>query len=345
MCVEEIYLCSKLSYSYRLELTMNNTSQELSNRFPICFSSFRMKDENERKALTVTYACITPFIIGANLLLIFGIIKTKRNKFNASQILFLTLFLSDLLLGVAQLPMTIYLMWKPSNPTCSEIALGSFSILFPIVMSGTTLCVISIERYFNVVHNMYQRKIVTNKSVTITIIIAILISTTWALLVAFHRGELDKRKISTVCITASSYIAIIIVITAILNVCLLRNVKQKMKTSALHQTLNAKLTKTIAIILATLLVLYLPILIIFLLAAYFTDFPDPRIKYKIVRTRPWILILPQINTVANSVIYFAANNQMKRYYHKLFNCRQEEKDLKCPASLVLKRRCHGQPAS
>ena len=324
---------------------MNNTSQKLSNRFPICFSNFRMQDENERKALTVTYACITPFIIGANLLLIFGIIKTKRNKFNASQILFLTLFLSDLLVGVAQLPMTIYLMWKPSNPTCSEIALGSFSILFPIVMSGTTLFVISIERYFNVVHNRYQRTIVTNKSVTIMVIIATLISTTWALLVAFHYVKSDKRKISPIYITASSYIAIMIVITAILNVCLLRNVKQKIKTSALHQTLNVKLTKTIAIILATMVVLYSPVLILFVFAAYVTNFPDPRLMYKIARTRLWILILPQINAVANSVIYFAANNQMKRYYHKLFNCRHEEKDLKSPASLVLKRRCHGQPAS
>ena len=324
---------------------MNNTSQELSNRFPICFSSFRMKDENERKALTVTYACITPFIIGANLLLIFGIIKTKRNKFNASQILFLTLFLSDLLVGVAQLPMTIYLMWKPSNPTCSEIALGSFSIMFPIVMTGTTLCAISIERHFNVVHNRYHRTIVTNKSVTITIIIAILISTTWALLVALHNKESDKRKISTIYITSSSYIAIVIVTTAILNVCLLRNVKQRIKTSALHQTLNAKLTKTIAIILATLVVLYLPLLIISVFTAYSLKFPDARLKYKIVRSGPWILILPQINAVANSVIYFAANNQMKRYYHKLFNCRHEEKDLKSPVSLVLKRRCHGQPES
>ena len=90
---------------------MNNTSQELSNRFAKCFTYFRTKDENVRNTLlTVTYVCTTPLNIGANLLLIFGIIKTKRNKLNASQILFLTLFLSDLAVGVAQLPMTLYLM-------------------------------------------------------------------------------------------------------------------------------------------------------------------------------------------------------------------------------------------
>ena len=38
--------------------------------------------------LAVIYASIIPLIIGANLLLISGIIKTKRDKFTSSQILF-----------------------------------------------------------------------------------------------------------------------------------------------------------------------------------------------------------------------------------------------------------------
>ena len=213
---------------------MNKTSHELSSR---CFTYLRMEDESEQIALTVPYVCITPFSIGANLLLIFGIIKTNRNKFNASQILFLTLFLSDLLDGVAASPIAIYLMWKPSNPTCFELALWTFSLLFPILMSGTTLCAISIERYFNVVHNRYHKMIVTSKLVAITIIIAILISTILALLASFFYKVPDIIGISTTAIIGSSYMAIIIVITAILNVCLLRNVKQRIKTSTFHQRL------------------------------------------------------------------------------------------------------------
>ena len=170
---------------------------------------------------------------------------------------------------------------KPSNLRCSEIALGSFSIMFPIVMSGTILCVTSIERYSNVVHNSCHGMIVTNKSVTITIIIAILVSTTWALLSEIIFKEQDKTIISTVSITASSYTAIMILRSAILNACLLRNVKQRIKTSAIHQTLDAKLTKTIVIILATLVVLYLLILILFIIVAYiFINFTDARLNYK-----------------------------------------------------------------
>ena len=142
-------------------------------------------------------------------------------------------------------------------------------------MSDTILCAISIERYFNVVRNWYHRMIVTNKSVTITIIIAILILTTRALFSALLLKSEIEQKYQSVLVTASSYTEITRLISAILNVGLLRNVKQIMKTSVIHQMLDAMLTKTVAIILATLVVLYLPILILFFIVAYiFINFTD-----------------------------------------------------------------------
>ena len=63
--------------------------------------------------LNVVYAILIPLIITTNV--IFGIIKLKRNKFTSSQILFLTLFSSDLTFGVVQLPTQIYILWKPTN--------------------------------------------------------------------------------------------------------------------------------------------------------------------------------------------------------------------------------------
>ena len=44
--------------------------------------------------LDLTYASFVPLIIGANLLVIFGIMKTKRNKLSLSQILFWILLLA-----------------------------------------------------------------------------------------------------------------------------------------------------------------------------------------------------------------------------------------------------------
>ena len=86
---------------------MNNTEQ----KFPDYTSLVITNDENGTKnKLIEIYAGLIPLIVSVNLLLIFGIIKTKRNKFTSSQILFLALFMSDLTFGVAQLPIQIYLL-------------------------------------------------------------------------------------------------------------------------------------------------------------------------------------------------------------------------------------------
>ena len=65
-------------------------------------------DENERnKLLILVCTSLIPVIITANLLSIFGIFKAKWNKFASLQILFLTLFVTDLTVGVVQLPIHI----------------------------------------------------------------------------------------------------------------------------------------------------------------------------------------------------------------------------------------------
>ena len=111
---------------------------------------FIQGNPNLKILMSVLYSCLIPLIICANLLLIIGIIKIKRNKFTSCQILFLILFFSDLIIGVVQLAFLIYLLWKTSDVICFEAQLRAFSLSFPIIMSGTLLCAISIDRYINV---------------------------------------------------------------------------------------------------------------------------------------------------------------------------------------------------
>ena len=128
--------------------------------------------------MTLIHASLIPVIISANFLSIFGIIKTKRNAFTSSQILFLTLFLSALSYGAVQIPVQIYLSWKSHDPTCFEVVVvvGTICVAYPICLSGTLLCVISVDRYVRVVHKRYFQRIVTNKSLSVTITLAIFIS-------------------------------------------------------------------------------------------------------------------------------------------------------------------------
>ena len=160
---------------------MNNTTERFERGYTECFSVFRFIDsEITRPLLTGIYASLIPLIIGANVLLITGITKIKQNKFSSSQILFLTLFLSDLSFGVVRIPCQIYLMWRSDDPSCLEIQLGIFSTTFPISMSGNVLFMITIDRYISAVHKKYHKRIVTNKSLGVTTIFMTLISFTWA---------------------------------------------------------------------------------------------------------------------------------------------------------------------
>ena len=142
---------------------------------------------------TVVYAILIPLIICTNMLVILGLIKTKRSKFVSSQILFLTLFMSDLTFGVVQLPTQIYILWKSGDPTCFEIKLGAFSMVFPMCMSGNILCLISVDRYINIVRRKYYKK-TSKKTLAIYIILVVLISFMWAAFEAHFKAKLDIKK-------------------------------------------------------------------------------------------------------------------------------------------------------
>ena len=237
---------------------MNNTTEPFERRNTECFSVFRFMDsEITRPLLTGIYTSLIPLIIGANVLLITGITKIKQNKFSSSQILFLTLFLSDLSFGVVQIPYQIYLMWRSDDPTCPEIQLSIFSTTFPISMSGNVLSVIAIDRYINVVHKKYYKRIVTNKSLGVTIIFMILISVTWATSAALFSGDFIFFFL-----TAGEGVLVMFCICC--NIALLRNVRIRTKNSAVTQTtLNTKLTQTIILIVGIMIITYVPLFVTF----------------------------------------------------------------------------------
>ena len=314
---------------------MNNTTLENS---PKCFTLIsRSKDSNLRNELsTAIYAILIPLIICANLFLIFGLIKTKRDKFTSCQILFLTLFVSDLSFGVVQLPTQIYILWKSGDPTCFEIKLGAFSMAFSMCMSGNILCLISIDRYITIVHRKYYKR-TTKKSLVISITLVILISFMWATFEAHFKAKLDIKKTAKLYFFLSGFAGAVMALVVGFNVALLRNVKQRRKNSSVRANLNSSkqqaidsiLSKTIAIIVAVMIISYLPIMMILTVAAFvLINSTDPHFLSKHSNDFMWALIPCQINAVLNSVIYFTKNSRMKLYYKNLLTCRNEKNTLK-----------------
>ena len=308
---------------------MNSTTLTFQYPKPPCILITRTTNTDGRKqALTVVYVTYIPLIITVNLLSIIGIIQTKLKKLNSSQVLFLTLFVSDLTTGALQLPLQMYVLWTTNDITCFELQLSMFSTAFPMLMSGSLLCVISIDRYINVVSNTYYRRFVTKKSLSVTIILVMVVSFIWATFETLFLAGVDKGKVAKGYIALATYCAAELVIAVTLNVALLINVKSQVKNSTTRQTINLRLTKTIAMIVATLVAAYVPAIVtLFILAHAVINSTDINFLYNIINVFYWTLTLVQLNAVINSVIYLTRNSHIKKYYGDLFNCGKAAKNL------------------
>ena len=300
---------------------MNDTSHFYSVLTKGCISlqSTRI-GKTTKLPFTIIYAILIPFIVSSNLLAIIGIIKTKRNKFTASQILFIVLFLSDLSFGAIQLPVQLHFIKKITDPTCLLTRIMAFSIIFPICMSGATLCIISIDRYLHVTQARYHKRIVTSKNLTLTIILLVAVSFTFGLLHAIFLGKRDLLKVAKLYIGLSVYEGIFLTLSVLFNIALLRNVKLKIKTSSLPQaTLNSSLTKTIALIVAAMVVTYIPLIITLNIVTYIF-FTDHTMTLKASLHIRWSLLPLYFNATFNSVIYMAKSLPIKKFYYTLIRC-------------------------
>ena len=289
---------------------MINTTENFTTKPGKCVSLFLSQEKNlENISVTTVYACLIPSIIMANLFSIFGIIKTKKIKYASSQILFLALFLSDLTLGATQLPLEIYLIWKSGSPTCLEIDLSQFLTVFPIAMSGNILCIIPIDRYIHVVHSTRHEHMVTNKLLTVAIILMILISFIWGVSTALLHVNF-VFLVLTVCE------GFIIILGVWFNIAILMNVKLRTKNSTARQTtLNTNLTKTILMIVTMMLIAYIPLIAHVNIMQYvLRNWTNLHSITKVIRSLRWAMIPSQLNAVLNSIIYFTRNSRMKRYF-------------------------------
>ena len=154
--------------------------------------------------------------------------------------------------------------------------------------------------------------------------------------------DLEITKVAKFSIALSAYTGALLAIGVILNIALLRHIKQISHNSSIHQTLDPTLTKTIAIILAAQVIAYIPVLIIFNIALYMLSTTTSNdVASKIGKTLLWKTILPQISAVANLLIYFTRNSRMRHYYYRWMQKQRFGKRI----SPVLRVEGHGQAAS
>ena len=315
---------------------MNNATLTFQYQKPPCVMAPPFTDSYvTNQVIIAVYATLIPLIITINLLSINGIIKTKRNRFSSSQILFLILFASDMIFGALQLPVGIYIFWKKNRLTCFELQLNVFSRVFPIIMSFSLLCVISIDRYINVVYNSYYKRIVTKKLLPVKIVLVIVTSFIWATFEPLFLVGVDKVEVGKGYIVLATYCEALMVINITINVALLTNAKKQIKKSTTRQSIGIRLTKTIAIIVSTFVSAYLPTLVIVNILGYAAmSSTDIKILQNMAIVLNWTLIPTQLNALINSVIYLARNRDIKKYYCNVFNCGKADNKIQITAFLA-----------
>ena len=197
-------------------------------------------------------------------------------------------------------------------------------------MSGTILCIISIDRYISVVTHEYYIKIATNKSLAITIAWATLTSFIWVTHDVLLRVKHDMTKLAKLCITMIDNTRTAIVAAVILNIALLKSARQKTKNSSIKQSFDSKLLKTIVLIVGIMVACYTQLMMTLNIAEYaFINSPGEIYIKKNREIKLLFKVLPcKVNAILNSVIYLTRCGRMKRYYYRLFNSGVDKRHLK-----------------
>ena len=191
-------------------------------------------------------------------------------------------------------------------------------------MSGATLCVISIDRYFYVTQaRYYNEKTLTSKTLTLTIVLLVAVSFTFGVLHAIYISKRDLPQLVRFYIALSIYEGIFLTLSVLFNIALLRNVKLRTSASCLRQAaLNATIfTKTVALIVAAMVVTYIPLIITLNITAYII-LTDKSKVVKISIELQWSLIPSYFNAILNSVIYMSKNSSIKDFYSRLIKCQK-----------------------
>ena len=167
----------------------------------------------------------------------------------------------------------------------------------------------------NVVNKKYYKKIISNTTLAMAIILEVLIATFWSLYFAFVRKKQNLRKLANFLISSSSNEGIFLAVALLLNIALVRNVRSKLRNTTVSQKTDSKLTTTIRIIATAVIISYLPSIICFNVAAYTYLYSKNSISYqKVTMAIIWSLVPTQVNAVMNALIYISRNREMKKHF-------------------------------
>lgn len=158
------------------------TNNESTFHHSTCSSPYPSRDDltdNERMALLISFALLTPMTLVLNGFLIFGLYKTKQHRHVFSRFI-LVLSMSDFCIGLIVQPTVIYLFMPHTSNNCNASWFMTITAYTFINFSGLVIFMVSIDRFFRLRKSQGYVHRVTLQNVNLALFGAFVFSVTTA---------------------------------------------------------------------------------------------------------------------------------------------------------------------
>ena len=281
--------------------------------------------ESNGTFLSVAYAINVVLIVALNIALFIGLRNSKgTKKYTRNEKFVLLLTLIDSFVAVVDLPLQLVLVRKLNQIGCVSISAIRFWHVFLLLFSGSVVLLIAIEQFVAVFYNNHccgaDFKEIYLVACTVSCFVLSMAFGVWYAIMTVKSTQLFDQFVFFFCI--ATYTIVILVAVIVVNTSLLIKTRKKLRKCEIrvHRTMaiEKRLTKTIMLISATLVVSYVPSVI----ANYYTAFIAlgndlVNMQYAIM-TLLWTLVLCELNSAFNPFIYIVRNRKILRMYTSLF---------------------------
>lgn len=321
--------------------TVSNNTRRFA--IPECFLTFTQDilKNNNGNMLTVFYSFNMLFVFVMNTALIIGLVQTKNKTMTRSNKLFIFLSVSDLSVGLVLMPLLLYHLQISPDISCLEVAVRAFWVTFPVILSGTHILLISVDRYLMIAMNNWYKKRFTDKVVLLLIVIEVLIAFSWGFGYAFITQGMDLKKTGTYFICLGIFEAIILTLAMKINLMVRATVyatTAKTTTLQLNQkNYSRRLSTTILFITISLVICYMPSVIALIATGVFFFYStNPTHIRNIIIALIWSLLPASLNSGLNSTIYVLRNTRIRKYYKSLINGEESQVHEHCSTTMASK---------
>ena len=305
---------------------MNNNTTIINTTIPtakrqFCFTVFDDKsiDGIRGVALQLTFILEIVFIIIPNILLIYGLLKTKKT-FSTVQRLLIFLHILDLSVGMFVAPIHAIVVGLSSIEGCTLLQAQAFVIVFFPLMAGFVLTLLCFIRYHEIAHTKLHKTVERKGFVYAVIVASTLLSLIFAIWYAGNRKNADIMSHIYFFITVGSCSTVSLLIIMITNTMLITFVSKSTKNNPVLKNVgrNRKnVTKAIILMLTSIAICYVPFLILFISTGVLLLQINQDALNTIYIILPWTQVPVLLSSGLNSLIYITQTKTIIRFYKSL----------------------------